>query len=91
MKTLFAITAMVIIVVVSLEGDVMPPHFLEPGVRLNADGYIDVLTNVKPWMDAKANGRDFMLQYDSAPAHKAKKTQAWLNTIRNEPHQSTPG
>ena len=51
MKTKFPITIMVL-GVVSSEGEVMPPHFFEPGVRLNADSYVDVLTNVvKPCLD----------------------------------------
>ncbi|UYV82172.1 hypothetical protein LAZ67_21001247 [Cordylochernes scorpioides] len=40
---------------------------------------INVLeTVVKPWMDMVAAGRKYVLQQDSAPAHKAKKTQSWL-------------
>lgn len=35
--------------VVSSEGDVMPPHMFQQGLRVNADGYIDALkTVVKP-------------------------------------------
>lgn len=65
------------------------PHFFEPGVRLNADSYVDVLTNVvKPWMDEKANGRDYVFQQDSAPAHKARETQSWLHS--NVPHHWSP-
>lgn len=37
--------------VVSSEGDVMPPHFFEPGQKINASVYLHVLsTVVKPWM-----------------------------------------
>ncbi|UYV68980.1 hypothetical protein LAZ67_6001880 [Cordylochernes scorpioides] len=65
--------------VISSEGDVMPPHFFEKGLRMNADTYINVLeTVVKPWMDMVAAGRKYVFQQDSAPAHKAKKTQSWL-------------
>uniref|UniRef100_A0A182N3M9 Uncharacterized protein n=1 Tax=Anopheles dirus TaxID=7168 RepID=A0A182N3M9_9DIPT len=43
---------------VSSEGDVMPPHFFEQGLRLNADGYISMLDIVvKPWITRVANGR----------------------------------
>ncbi|UYV73144.1 PTPRD [Cordylochernes scorpioides] len=50
--------------VISSEGDVMPPHFFEKGLRMNADTYINVLeTVVKPWMDMVAAGRKrFMCQ-----------------------------
>ena len=88
MKTKFPLTIMVL-GIISSDGDVMPPHFFEPGTRLTADSYVDVLTNVvKPWMDVKANGRDYVFQQDSAPAHKAKKTQAWLHT--NVPFHWSP-
>ncbi|UYV73528.1 hypothetical protein LAZ67_10003973 [Cordylochernes scorpioides] len=44
--------------IISSEGDVMPPHFFEKGLRMNADTYINVLeTVVKPWMDMVAAGR----------------------------------
>uniref|UniRef100_A0A182NAM4 Uncharacterized protein n=1 Tax=Anopheles dirus TaxID=7168 RepID=A0A182NAM4_9DIPT len=36
----------------------MPPHIFPQGLRLNADGYIDLLaTVVKPWIETVANGR----------------------------------
>ncbi|UYV68272.1 KDM2A [Cordylochernes scorpioides] len=63
----------------SSESDVMPPHFFEKGLKMNADTYINVPeTVVKPWMDMVAAGRKYAFQQDSAPAHKAKKTQSWL-------------
>ncbi|UYV67825.1 hypothetical protein LAZ67_5002150 [Cordylochernes scorpioides] len=78
MHTKFPASVMVL-GVISSEGDVMPPHFFEKGLRMNADTYINVLeTVVKPWMDMVAAGRKYVFQQDSAPAHKAKKTQSWL-------------
>ncbi|UYV84046.1 hypothetical protein LAZ67_X000971 [Cordylochernes scorpioides] len=78
MHTKFPASVMVL-GVISSEGDVMPPHFFEKGLRMNADTYINVLeTIVKPWMDMVAAGRKYIFQQDSAPAHKAKKTQSWL-------------
>ncbi|QQP41315.1 Uncharacterized protein FKW44_015639, partial [Caligus rogercresseyi] len=53
------------------------------GEKINIDVYLGVLKEVvKPWIDKKAygdvyNGRYLFLQ-DSASAHKAKKTQEWL-------------
>ena len=35
--------------------------------------------HVKPWMDMVANGRPYVFQLDSVPAHKARTTQAWLS------------
>ncbi|QQP55532.1 Uncharacterized protein FKW44_008750, partial [Caligus rogercresseyi] len=58
-------------------------HFFKAGEKINIDVYLGVQKEVvKPWMDEKAsgdvyNGR-YLFQQDSAPAHKAKKTQEWL-------------
>ncbi|UYV63308.1 hypothetical protein LAZ67_2003707 [Cordylochernes scorpioides] len=88
MHTKFPASVMVL-GVISSEGDVMPPHFFEKGLRVNADTYINVLeTVVKPWMDMVAAGRKYVFQQDSAPAHKAKKTQSWL--ILNVPSHWGP-
>lgn len=88
MKTKFPASVMVL-GVISSEGDVMAPHFFEKGLRLNAETYIKVLKDVvKPWMDQVAAGRPYVFQQDSAPAHKARITQAWL--IQNLPHHWSP-
>ena len=82
-------SSVMVLGVVSSEGDVMPPHFFVQGLRINADSYIETLaTTVKPWMDRIANGRDYFFQQDSAPAHKARKTQAWC--YANLPHHWSP-
>jgi hypothetical protein len=77
MATKFPATVMVL-GVVSNEGDVMPPHFFAKGLKINAEEYIKVLRDVvKPWMDGVANGRHYVFQQDGAPAHNAKRTQDW--------------
>ena len=87
-STKFSASVMVLGVVLS-EGDVMPPHFFDEGLRIAAKDYIQVLeTIVKPWMDQVANGREYVFQQDSAPAHKARITQAWC--YQNLPHQWSP-
>ena len=81
--------SIMILGVVSAEGDVMPPHIFQQGLRLNADGYMDVLkTVVVPWMNRISAGRPYVFQQDSASAHKTKKTQVWL--LENVPHQWSP-
>ena len=51
MSTMFPATVMVL-GVVSSEGDIMPPHFFQRGLRVNAEVHIDVKRGVvKPWMD----------------------------------------
>ena len=75
--------------VVSSEGDVMPPHIFEKGIRVNSEVYIDVLKKVvKPWMDRVAGGRPYVFQQDSAPSHASKMTQAWL--LENIHHHWSP-
>ncbi|UYV69528.1 K02A2.6-like [Cordylochernes scorpioides] len=66
MHTKFPASVMVL-GVISSEGDVMPPHFFEKGLRMNADTYINVLeTVVKPWMDMVAAGRKLHCKCDEA-------------------------
>ncbi len=68
--------AVMVLGVVSNEGDVIPPHFFEKGLKINAQEYLKVMQDaVKPWMDTVANGRHYIFQQDGAPAHNAKVTQ----------------
>lgn len=55
-------------------------HFCEQGVKTSARTYqTDVLEGVvKPLNGTLFSGRRWVFQQDSAPAHKAKTTQAWL-------------
>jgi transposase-like protein len=77
MATKFPSSVMVL-GVISNEGDVMPPHFFAKGLRLNSEEYVKVLDQVvKPWMDTVAAGRHYVFQQDGAPAHNAKITQQW--------------
>lgn len=66
--------------VISSEGHVMPPYIFEEGLRVNQDVYLNMLsTVVKPWIDKVVDGRPYVFQQDSAPAHTARKTQEWLS------------
>ena len=65
--------------VVSSEGHVMPPHTFKVSLKVNTKVYLDVLKSVViPWCNQVAGGRPWVWQQDSAPAHKSKGTQAWL-------------
>ena len=65
--------------VVSSEGHIMPPHIFEVGWKVNTKVYLDVLKSVViPWCNQVAGGRLWVWQQDTAPAHKSKETQAWL-------------
>ena len=78
MKTKFPATFMVF-GVVSSEGHIIPPHIFEVGLKVNSKVYLDVLKSmVIPWCNQVAGGRPWVWQQDSAPAHKSKETQAWL-------------
>ena len=77
-KTKFLATVM-IFGKVSSEGHIMPPHIFEVGLKVNTKVYLDVLKSVViPRCDQVAGGRPWMWLQDSAPAHKSKETQAWL-------------
>ena len=78
MKTKFSATVMVF-GVVSSEGHIMPPHIFKVGLKVNTKVYLDVLKNVVILCcNQVASGRPLVWQQDSAPAHKSKETQAWL-------------
>ena len=78
MKTKFPITVMVF-GLVSSEGHILPPHIFEVGLKVNTKVYLDVLKSaVNRWCNQVAGGRPWVWQWDSAPAHKSKETQAWL-------------
>ena len=84
MKTKFPATVMVF-GVVSSEGHIMPPHIFEVGLKINTKEYLDVLKSVViPWCNQVAGGRHWVWQQDSAPAHKSKETQAWLQKECND-------
>ena len=58
---------------------IMPLHIFEVGLKVNTKVYLDVLKSVViPWCDQVAGGRSWVWQQDSAPAHKSKEIQAWL-------------
>ena len=78
MKTKFPATVMVFCVV-SSEGHIMPPHIFEVDLKVNTEVYLDVLKSVViPWCNQVAGDGPWVWQQDSAPTHKSKETQAWL-------------
>ena len=57
----------------------MPPHIFKVGLKVNTKVYLDVLKSVViPWCNQVAGCRPWVWQQDSAPTHKSKETQAWL-------------
>ena len=72
-------TKVMVFGVVSSEGHIMPLHIFEVGLKFNTKEYLDVLKSVViPWCSQVAGGRPWVCQQDSAPAHKSKETEAWL-------------
>ena len=70
------------------EGHIMPLHIFEDGLKVNTKVYLDVLKSVViPWCNQVASGRPWVWQQNSAPAHKTKETQAWL---QNECYDFVP-
>ena len=67
---------------VASTGETSPPIWFPEGFRLGANGYIDGLRDTLiPWMRQVAQNRGnvpFIFQQDSAPTHRAKKTQEFL-------------
>ena len=87
MKTKFPATV-VVFGVVSSEVHIMPPHIFEVGLIIHTKVYLDVPKSVViPWCNQVAGGRPLVWQQDSAPAHKSKETQAWL---QKECHDFVP-
>ena len=77
-KTKFP-TMVMVFGVVSEEGHIMPPNIVEVSLKVNTKVYLDVLKSVViSWCNQVAGGRPWVWQQDSAPAHKSKETQAWL-------------
>ena len=78
-RTTLRTTTVMVFGVVSSESHIMPPHIFEVGLKVNTKEYLDVLKSVViPWCNQVAGGRPWVWQQDSAPAHKFKETQAWL-------------
>ena len=64
---------------VASDGKKMPPHWFPKGLRIDTTAYLEVMKDVvKPWIEANYPEGDYVWQQDSAPAHKSKKTQKWL-------------
>ena len=83
MKTKFPAMVMVF-GVVSSDSHIMPLHIFEVGLKVNTKVYLDVLKSVViPWCNQVAAGRPWVWQQDSAPAHKSKETQVWLQECYN--------
>ena len=67
------------------EGHIMPSHVFEVGLKVNTKCNLDVQKSVLlTWCNQVAGGRPWVWQQNSAPAHKSKETQAWLQNECND-------
>ncbi len=65
--------------VVASDGRVAPPMFVEPGMKIDAPAYQELLRKeLKPWVDANFAPGTFLFQQDGAPAHTAASTQTMI-------------
>lgn len=66
---------------ISYEG-VTEPYFCEKGIKTSAQVYQDTILEkvVKPLNNTMFNNQEWSFQQDSAPGHKARSTQSWLET-----------
>ncbi len=65
--------------VVASDGRVGPPVFVDPGVKIDAVLYQDLLRrHIKPWVEATFPPGTFIFQQDGAMSHTAASTQAFI-------------
>ncbi|KAM3184374.1 hypothetical protein ACTXT7_008475 [Hymenolepis weldensis] len=86
MRTKFPPTVMIFGVVEDSKGQIMTTPFLPQGLRVNADAgaYVETLQTTAVglyWIDSAVNeGRPCVYRKDSVRAHKAPKTQDWMDS-----------
>ena len=72
-------TSVMIFTAVASDGKVMPPHFIEAGLKINTAEYLKILNDVLlPWICRNYDATKVMLVQNSAPAHGAKQVQTYL-------------
>ena len=65
--------------VVASDGKVMPPHFIDAGLKINTAEYLKILKEVLlPWIKKNYGPMKVMFIQDSVPAHGSKTVQKFL-------------
>ena len=65
--------------VVASDGKVMPPHFIDAGLKINTAEYLKILKEVLlPWIKKNYDPIKVIFIQDSAPAHRSKTVQKFL-------------
>ena len=66
--------------IVASDGKKCPPYYFPQGLKITAKVYIEVLeTHVIPWLKKTYPQGNYVFQQDSAPPHKAKITQKFMD------------
>ena len=61
------------------DGRMMPPHFIEAGLKINTAEYMKILQDVMlPWIIRHYDRTQVMFVQDSAPAHGSRTVQDYL-------------
>ncbi len=67
---------------VTSNGKVASPIFVEKGIKINADAYVDILWHkIRPWVKANFVLGMFVWQQDGASAHTARTAQDYLHQL----------
>ncbi|KAF2366663.1 hypothetical protein FHG87_002582 [Trinorchestia longiramus] len=70
--------------VVALNGEEMPPVWFPRGYKLNDSVYKDFLvTKILPWVKKITRNANYVFQQDGTPAHTAKTVQELLRSNMN--------
>ena len=67
---------------IASDGNVMPPHFFEVGLKINTVQYMKILERVVlAWIIENYDLKHVMFLQDSAPAHGAKTVRKFLKQL----------
>lgn len=70
--------SVMVLAVIGDDGQKMPLHFFESGLKVNTEVYLDAMTKtVKPWLSRAYPEGNYTWTQDGAPSHTSRKTQEW--------------
>ncbi len=65
--------------VIASDGQKMPLHFFEAGLKINTEEYLKVMQDVVgPWLTSIYPNGGYVWQQDGAPARASRQEQTWL-------------
>lgn len=78
------LATLMVLGVMSNEGDVMSPHSFIQGLKVNAAEEM-LVRIVRSWIESVSKERSYTCQQDSALFHKFKMTQKWMSYNVHDP------